>query len=403
MTPLLATTSSSDLPDDKTPFCGICRRQFSRYTCPRCNLLYCSLSCFRSEAHSQCSEPFYRDQLASDIHTESSTSAAERKAMLELLKRFEQDNLDDPFAHPENSDDDEGPVDDLERRLAGVDLESASADNIWAALTPEERSRFTRVIQDPTSELTKTLLTSPDLVDDIPAPWWTSSSKTPPVNAPAPRPARAPELISMPHSLSVSRTPPSTPAPAFPLAYNLVAILVAYAYASRHLSAYPLASSPDARALVSRLVPFLVSRDDKTRFPGIESASTDVYSRFSTGTITPSAFALLLRDAATLLRPPLVAENDEGALALRALSDLHELFKPRAPRTAAKIVFYAAQVQLASAPLLRAVAADAERWATKLEFEPQLGQANAAEEVAGGLQFGGGGDTREKPRIVELS
>ena len=26
-----------------------CRRQFSRYTCPRCNLLYCSLSCFRAE------------------------------------------------------------------------------------------------------------------------------------------------------------------------------------------------------------------------------------------------------------------------------------------------------------------------------------------------------------------
>ncbi|KAH9013874.1 hypothetical protein EDB84DRAFT_1228143, partial [Lactarius hengduanensis] len=51
-----------------------CRRQFSRYTCPRCNLLYCSLSCFRAEGHSQCSEPFYRDQLASDIHTEPSTS-----------------------------------------------------------------------------------------------------------------------------------------------------------------------------------------------------------------------------------------------------------------------------------------------------------------------------------------
>lgn len=42
--------------------------------------------------------------------------------MLELLKRFEQDSLDDPFAHPEKSDDDEGPLDDLERRLTGIDL-----------------------------------------------------------------------------------------------------------------------------------------------------------------------------------------------------------------------------------------------------------------------------------------
>ncbi|KAH8997186.1 hypothetical protein EDB86DRAFT_2916142 [Lactarius hatsudake] len=337
-------SSSPDPPDDKTPFCGICRRQFSRYTCPRCNLLYCSLSCFRAEGHSQCSEPFYRDQLASDIHTEPSTSATERKAMLELLKRFEQDSPDDPFSHPEESDDDE--EDDLERRLAGIDLESASADNIWAALTPEERSRFTRAVQDPTSELTKTLLTSPDLADDIPAP------------------------------------------------------CIAYAYASRHLSAYPLASSAsDARALVSRLVPFLVAQDDKTRFPGIESASTDVLSRFGAGTITPSAFALLLRDAATLLRPPLVTEGDEGALALRALSDLHDLFKPRAPRTAAKIVFYAAQVQRASAPLLRVVTADAERWAGKLESQSRLGPTEM--DVVRGPPFGG--DTREKPRIVELA
>lgn len=39
--------------------------------------------------------------------------------MLELLKRFEQDSLDDPSAQ---SDEDEGPVDDLERRLAGINL-----------------------------------------------------------------------------------------------------------------------------------------------------------------------------------------------------------------------------------------------------------------------------------------
>lgn len=63
---------------------------------------------------------------------------------------------------------------------------------------------------------------------------------------------------------------------------------VAYAYASRHLSAYPLPSSPEARIVVSRLVPFLAARDDKTRFPGIESAATDVYSRFDAVTVPPS-------------------------------------------------------------------------------------------------------------------
>jgi hypothetical protein len=150
-------------------------------------------------------------------------------------------------------------------------------------------------------------------------------------------------------------------------------------------------------------VPFLAARDDKTRFPGIESASTDIYSRFgqvrsssqimglsisllplpphflrllttAQGAITPAAFALLLRDAATLLRPPLIAveENEECVPALRALSDLHALFEPHSPRTAAKIMFYAAQVHRTSESasfLLRGLQADVERWAEKLEKE----------------------------------
>jgi len=81
---------------------------------------------------------------------------------------------------------------------------------------------------------------------------------------------------------------------------------------------------------------------------------------------------LLLRDAATLLHPPpLVTEKDDEPVpaALRALSDLHAVFKPRDPRTAAKVVFYAAQVRRASALFLRGLGADVERWAARLEKE----------------------------------
>ena len=43
--------------------------------------------------------------------------------MMDLLKRFEEDSLDDPFVNPENSDDEGGDGgNDLERRLAGLDL-----------------------------------------------------------------------------------------------------------------------------------------------------------------------------------------------------------------------------------------------------------------------------------------
>lgn len=75
-----------------------------------------------------------------------------------------------------------------------------------------------------------------------------------------------------------------------------------------------------------------------------------------------------------LLRTPLIAvEGDEECVpALRVLSDLHALFKPRSPHTAAKIVFYAAQVHRTTASasfLLRSLQADVEHWAEKVEKE----------------------------------
>ena len=131
------------------------------------------------------------------------------------------------------------------------------------------------------------------------------------------------------------------------------------------------------------------------------------------GAITPAAFALLLRDAATMLRPPpLVTEYDDDesmpvpvpvSAALRALSDLHALFKPRDPRTAAKTVFYAAQVRRASAPFLRGLGADAERWAAKLEGEEGAGLEEGAQESPVERLTPERTRGREAPRIVELS
>jgi hypothetical protein len=109
-------------------------------------------------------------------------------------------------------------------RVLNVRVESASADRIWATLTPEERTRFTRAMHDPASELAKTLLASPELVNDMPAPWWVASSTTPPANVPTIRPTRPPDIMALPEALLTAPTPPP-PAPAFPLAYNLVAIL----------------------------------------------------------------------------------------------------------------------------------------------------------------------------------
>ena len=116
-----------------------------------------------------------------------------------------------------------------------------------------------------------------------------------------------------------------------------------------------------------------------------------------------------------LLRPPLVAdaEDEEDACvpALRALSDLHALFKSRSSRTAAKIMFYAAQLHRVSASasfLLRGLQADVERWATKLEKEEGEGERRRETAAAdNGISMTTTETKRnvlpDKPFIVEIS
>ncbi|PCH44112.1 hypothetical protein WOLCODRAFT_164926 [Wolfiporia cocos MD-104 SS10] len=158
------TESVSTLP------CAICRRQFSRYTCPQCNIPYCSLTCFRSESHSNCSETFYQKELESDVRSAPSASEEEKRKMMELLKQFEQESMDDDLLIPDADEEDTG--DELAYRLGGMDLDSASYDDIWAALTPAERDKFMRALQDPNSELAQQLLASEELEKERTEPWW---------------------------------------------------------------------------------------------------------------------------------------------------------------------------------------------------------------------------------------
>lgn len=85
--------------------------------------------------------------------------------MLELLKQFEENTMDDAIMGPDNDDDDddEGDGVDLAERLGGLDIESASYDQIWDALTPAEHEKFKKALGDPTSDMAQQLLASDEL------------------------------------------------------------------------------------------------------------------------------------------------------------------------------------------------------------------------------------------------
>lgn len=78
-----------------------------------------------SQAHSQCTESFYRKAVEDQIRSEPSQSAEEKRKMLEMLKRLEADSLDVTAEDNSDGDDDggqDGPDASLEVRLAGLDI-----------------------------------------------------------------------------------------------------------------------------------------------------------------------------------------------------------------------------------------------------------------------------------------
>lgn len=200
VTPFVSSHSDPDEPKS-------CQRQVSRYTCPSCNLFYCSLNCFRSEVrvpahisltpdespkklHSRCSEMFYRKEIEIGIKSGSSKSEEDRNKMLELLKRVEHESAADEVGlfHP----DEENEEDSLAHRVSAIDicesssqaslqmtncsLASASADDLLRLLNKKEKEKFFAALKDPSSELVQVLLRSTELEKTRQLPWWEAPS-----------------------------------------------------------------------------------------------------------------------------------------------------------------------------------------------------------------------------------
>ncbi|XP_022207771.2 zinc finger HIT domain-containing protein 2 [Nilaparvata lugens] len=143
--------------------CMICSNNVGKYACPRCNVFYCSVDCYRAEVHSSCSEAFYKDCIADEIKSQETNPDAQKK-MLEILQRMQQQQeageFDEDLLFGDEEDDGDDLV-DLADRLKHVDLEDA--DTVWQCLTEEERNEF------------QEMLKSGNIDNIVPKfePWWT--------------------------------------------------------------------------------------------------------------------------------------------------------------------------------------------------------------------------------------
>ncbi|XP_064610970.1 zinc finger HIT domain-containing protein 2-like isoform X2 [Liolophura sinensis] len=191
--------------------CSICLKEASKYTCPRCNVRYCSVACYRGEKHLACSEAFYKNCVLDELK-DLKASPEERKQILEMLARTEEDYG--------GADDDDEDEDDLGDRIAGLDLDTDS-DEIFRRLSEKEKREFHAMVRD--GRLANLV--------NIWTPWWTvkDSKLVSEVGEESPKSPVPPVLSSIPdiHGLIKNKKASSD------VKYNVVNALFAYAFVSR--------------------------------------------------------------------------------------------------------------------------------------------------------------------------
>ncbi|GAA5961400.1 hypothetical protein JCM3765_004404 [Sporobolomyces pararoseus] len=322
------------------PICAICNRQISRYHCPTCNLPYCSLACYKSPQHEDCSEKFDRQSLLDEIKSAEGKSSEEKKAMLDMLKRFEEENAELEEGEQDEARDLERQ--ELEKRLEGVDLDSLPPDELLSFLSPSQQAAFTSTLSDP-DQINK--LVAQELETE--QPWWIEEDEEEDdVNEeesnPASRSSRRPALVDESKLPTIPLGEDLKPKTNQTLIYNVVAVLLAYSYTLRTFALASFSSLPTtsseripATQLLAQLVPFMVERSNTT-LSSLDGAVEYIASREESILSNPVLVALLLHDLSSLLEPLAVTEepsDPESSLAnhprvnlIRALSDLYHLF-----------------------------------------------------------------------------
>ncbi|KAK1228466.1 hypothetical protein PQX77_008484 [Marasmius sp. AFHP31] len=354
-----------------------------------------------SQAHSDCSESFYKKEIANGIDTEPSKSAEERLKMLEILKRFEEDNLEDEGIFDEEEEVDNN--DDFEDRFQGIDIENAAYEDIWERLKEDERKRFIKAIDNPDSDLRRDFVLS----EEHCKPWWEGHLEGESAElqkAAHPTPMRVP--LTMVKATSIPTGPP--------LIYNFIA----YAFATRHLNASPLANGPerDAKEIVEQLVPFLTEKKSTILHTDLDGV----------GLISNRTMSILLRDAAHLIRsrPPIVLlsqsefgapepgyadiESQPNRYLVCVLSDLQHIYATSKHITH-KLLFYASHILSTPSAVFQSLAVDLEdrskefgRVGNEVNSEPITAADTTGLGHTGASETGRSRENQRKSFITEL-
>lgn len=113
--------------------CGVCKRSAAKYTCPRCQIPYCTLDCYKGHSD-RCTESFYQAQVEEELHSHRATGE-ERRRLERILAELNQ--LGD--AGPGDEEEEEELE---EQRLLALAERAERGDLQLEDLTAEEVAQF---------------------------------------------------------------------------------------------------------------------------------------------------------------------------------------------------------------------------------------------------------------------
>ena len=115
---LLCNNNNNSSTTEAVVPCRVCEEHVSRYTCPRCGIPYCSVTCYQSHSSSNdasndislsCTEGFYQERVQSITRLEQKTKQQDTHAILNRTYLQQQQALvegGDGMEHPDDDDDD---------------------------------------------------------------------------------------------------------------------------------------------------------------------------------------------------------------------------------------------------------------------------------------------------------
>ncbi|KAI9295084.1 hypothetical protein K502DRAFT_234797 [Neoconidiobolus thromboides FSU 785] len=156
--------TNNDNKEDKQ--CRICFKSKGNYSCPKCKIMYCSLTCYRNEKHLQCSEKFYQQQVEEGFQG-LTIDEEEKEKMIKLLRRFEEQSMDKEIDMKdlENYFLNGGEEEEIFDKFEGKNLDELTYDEIWNELSEKERDEFQQLIKNKEN--------IGDIIE-FDLPWWES-------------------------------------------------------------------------------------------------------------------------------------------------------------------------------------------------------------------------------------